>query len=658
MASCFPDPELRRSLTVPPLMRSPHGSSQRSLRHRPAPKPAISQTPLGQIAQEHEAWRRGLPGKPSRGALREYWRSRDALHGPRADYQLWRTWMCADCPPERRQDSLVLLSQALRSKDQAQVLATLTLAAGWLLQEEAEASPALVEKVRLQLAEALPRMKKTHADPATAWIIWLGTVAAGDRSESMCAIAQQLFKQVDPTWRPGRCPSLPTDDGFPAASRVMTRWVVTALRHLPWDAAGHQSIWRLQGNLRPAGALIRPLEWELLMRAASTARSSGQLADAARLTALGLHLLPDRSPHALRDRATVAAWFLAEQGITPPAAFAVSLDELIFPGEPATSEKGREAVRLYRDEADCFQNDLLMTVATDEDWQILQAAGVSLQHPLAALAWVGRRAQSYLMKKQTDVLRAAAKLCLRHGALSSLARIRAEFPDSAHALLELARGLRESQRRMPLLRDWQEWQRVAMCLRAAWAKLGDAAEFSREEESLFLLHEMLLDQQTTLQHCLPENLRALQSEASGETRRPSALIRALNEEPKLMRCLEHQRAVELWSISAELRERTELADCAWISVVTYGSSEAQRTRVSWILQTAAGRRIGHGKLRSDEDKTMLVQALIASSRELCPAEPRRIILASDVDLLGWPDDLSITKVASWEAAFRDMRNRS
>ncbi len=639
-------------------MRPPPGSGQRSPRHRPAPKPAVSQTPLGQIAEEHETWRRSLPGKPSRSALREYWRSRDALHGPRADYQLWRTWLCADCPPERRQDSLVLLSQALRSKDHAQVLAILTMAAGWLLQEEAEASPALVEKVRLLLSETLPRIKKADADAVTAWMLWLGSVAAGDRSEVMSRLAEHLFKQMEPTWRPGRCPMLPMSDRFPAPARVMTRWVVTALRRLPWDAAGHQSIWRLQRSLRPVGAMIRPLEWELLMQAASTARSSGHLADAARLTALALHLLPDRAPDALRQRAAVAAWFLTEQGIAPPASYAVCLDELGFPGEPMTSEKGREAMRLHRDEADPFQNDLLTSLATDADWQILQAAGVILQHPMAALAWVGRRAQSYQMKKQTEVLRAAARLCQRHGALGSLARIRAEFPESPQAMLELVRGLRESQRRMPLLRDWQEWQRITLCLRAAWARLGDATEFYRDEESLFLLHEMLLDQQTTLHRCLPENLRTLQSEASDETRRPSALIRALDEEPKLTRCLEHQRAVELWSISAELRERTELADCAWISVVTCGTFEAQRTRVSWILQTAGGRRLGQGKLRSDEDKTTLVQALVASSRELCPTEPRRIMLASDVDLLGWPDDLKITKVASWEAAFRDMRSRT
>lgn len=638
-------------------MRPPHGSGQRSPRHRPAHKPAVSQTPLGQIAQEYDAWRRSLPGKPSRGSLREYWRSRDAQHGLRADYQLWRTWMCTDCPPERRQDPLALLSQVLRSKDHSQVLPMLALTAGWLLQEEAGASPTLIEKARALLAEALSRQNHADADPSRMMTLWLAAVAACDRSEALTVRAHQLFNQMDSTWRPGRCPVLPMADGFPAAPRVMTRWVVMALRHLPTDAAGQQSIWRLQRSLRPAGAAMRPLEWELLMQAASAARSAGNLADAVRLTALALHLLPDRSPPALRHRAAVAAWFLAEQGIATPAAFAVSLDELIFPGESATSEKGREAMRLYRDEADPFQDEILRTLATDADWQVLQAAGVSLHHPMAALAWIGRRAQSYLMKKQIELLRATARLCKKHGALGSLARIRAEFPDSASAVLELLHSLRESQRRMPLLRDWQEWQRVATCLRAAWARLDQGAELSQEDEELFLLHETLLDQKTTLHRCLPENLCTLVTEATSEARGPSVLIRALDEQPKLMRCLEHQRAVELWSISAELRTRAEMADCVWISVVSAGTSEAQRTRVSWLLQTAAGRRIGQTKLRSKEDKTTLVQMLVSAARELCPSDHRRVILASDVDLIDWPDDLTITNVPSWEVAFRDMRSR-
>ena len=51
-------------------------------------------------------------------------------------------------------------------------------------------------------------------------------------------------------------------------------------------------------------------------------------------------------------------------------------------------------------------------------------------------------------------------------------------------MIELARALRENQRRMPVLRDEAEWQRATACLRTAWGKLEKALIPSRRRLSL------------------------------------------------------------------------------------------------------------------------------------------------------------------------------
>jgi hypothetical protein len=552
---------------------------------------------------------------------------------------------------------LELASKAIRAREPAQALPVLMLIAGWLLQEGADVPAPVAEKLRALLKEGTSRLSGTLSggDAAAKLAGWLAEAALSFPPETLCAKAEEIFKKMDPAWRPGRDPLLPMADWQPVTSRVLTRWMVAALHTLPLDAPWAQSLWRLQRSQRPQGALIRPLEWDLLMQAAAAARQAGSLATATRLTALAVHLLPERAPQAQRQRAAVAAWFLAERGIAAPQPLAVSLDELPYPGDPPGTEPGQEATRLFRDEADAFQNHLRAEVETDADWQTLKAGGIPLHHPMAALAWVGRRAQAYWMKKQTDLLRAAARLALRYGALGTLARIRAEMPESPTAILDLARALRECQRSMPVLRDGAEWRRITTCLRAAWARLESEAALTADEEALFLMHETLLDQQATLHACLPETLRALSAEHATNPRAPSALVRALDEVPKLMRCLEHQRAVELWSIAAELRARPDSADLAWISVVSSGPTDAQRTRASWMVQTAAGRRTGSLKLRAVEDRAALMQSMAAAAGELCPAGLQRVRLACDLDLPAWPGDALVSHIPSWEAAFREMR---
>lgn len=632
-------------------MRPPHGRRPPS-RHRPAP-PNVTSTPLGEIAREYETWRQAQPGKPSRGALRDYWRPLDAKHGPRPDYLLWRQLQCPDCPPEKRQDVVELAARALKAREVSSLLPVLLLLAGWLLDGKAAES---ADRLKNLLSEAVKRLEgQGMDDAAVAWVLAFGRQSLETPGEAARSVWAGLFTRQDPAWKPGRDPKLPMADWFPVPERTWVRWMAASLAALPQESRWALSAWRLQRSLRPAGALIRPQEWEMLMNAASAARAEGRVHEALRLTALALHLLPDRAPEPLRQRARVAAWFLAEGGIEPPEGLRACLDDLPFPGELPTSEKGQEAARLFRDEADAFQLRLSQEVLADSDWQVLRAAGIALHHPLAALAWVGKRAQSYALKKQTDLLQAAARLALRHGAWGTLARIRAEFPESPEALLALAHVLREAQRHMPFLRDAAEGRRCAECLRMAWGRLDAGAV--QDEEKLFFLHETLLDREATLRQSLPPDLATLAEAHLTSERRPSAWIQALDEEPRRMACLEHQRAVELWSVASYLREHAaSWSDAVWVSLVRRG--DIASGKYSWLMLSAeGGRRHGQGRLNAMPGLESLQQELLEVARSLCP-DLRRILLASDQELPSWPSEVQVQRIPSWEAAFRECRQKA
>lgn len=600
---------------------------------------------------DHEAWRKAQTGKPGRSALRAWWKPVDARHGPRPDYLLWRHLHGADCPPEKTQNVAELAAQALRLKEPVQVLPVIALVAGWLLGGRAgEAAgrlrPVLREAVRRRDAEL-------RGDPGAELVRLLASRALEESTPQAWREAWlALCQRIEPSWKPGRDLVLPRPGWVPVPPRVWTRWLVTAMTSAGGDAAWARMTWRLQRSLRPEGALIRPEEWELLMQAACQARAEAKFPEAVRLTALALHLLPDRAPEALRQRAQAAAWFLAEAGVESPVTMRVNLEELPFPGDPPSSDKGREAARAFLDEADVSRASLHAEVEADPCWQVLRSAGVVLHHPLAALAWIGRRAQSYVLKKQHDLLRAAARLAMRHHSLGTLSRIRAEFPESAEEVTALARALRDSQRLMPVLRDWAAWRRCTECLRQAWGRLEESA--IEDEEALFFLHETLLDREATLAGCLPEELRTLAARHPAAERRPSELIQALDADPRWMQSIEHQRAVELWSVAAELRSRESMAEEVWVSLVFRG--EAGGGRYSWIVQSSSGRRTGRGRLRSSEEQPALIAELVKAVRAVCP-ELHRLRVAANLPVTGWPPELEVTAAPSWEAAFRELRSK-
>lgn len=600
---------------------------------------------------EHETWRKAQPGKPGRSALRAYWKPVDARHGLRPDYLLWRHLHAADCPPEKTQNAVELAAQALRLKEPVQVLPVIALVAGWLLGGRTGEAAG---RLRPVLREAVKRHDAALRADLGAELVRLlaGRVLEESSPQAWREAWLALCQRIEPSWKPGRDLVLPQPRWVPVPPRVWTRWLVTAMTSAGGGAAWARMTWRLQRSLRPEGALIRPEEWELLMQAACQARAEAKFPEAVRLTALALHLLPDRAPDALRQRAQVAAWFLTEAGVESPVTMRVNLDELPFPGDPPSSDKGREAARAFLDEEDVSRVSLQAEVETDPDWQVLRSAGVVLHHPLAALGWIGRRAQSYALKKQHDLLRAAARLSMRHHSLGTLARIRAEFPESAEEMMNLARALRDSQRLMPVLRDRVAWQRCAECLRLAWGRLEEGA--IEDEEALFFLHETLLDREATLAGCLPEELRTLAARHPAAERRPSELIQALDADPRWMQSTEHQRAVELWSVAAELRSRESMAEEVWISLVFRG--EAGGGRYSWIVQSSSGRRTGRGRLRSPEEQPALIAELVEAARAVCP-ELRRLRVAANLPIAGWPPELEVTSAPSWEAAFRELRSK-
>jgi hypothetical protein len=219
--------------------------------------------------------------------------------------------------------------------------------------------------------------------------------------------------------------------------------------------------------------------------------------------------------------------------------------------------------------------------------------------------------------------------------------------------------LREGQRRLPFCRDDQEWQRQVLCLRQAWGRLE--GDLKHESEELFFLHETLLDREATLMRCLPEDVRVLALKHLHGRRAPTQLVQHLEQQPKAFQCLEHQRAVELWSIASETRERPELNGIVWVSVVLRG--DAASGKYSWIMQSASGRETVQGRVKSlpgaGPDYASLLAEMGVAARALC-ADARTVILASSPELrkLDWQQAFAgapVMQVPSWEWAFRTLR---
>lgn len=628
------------------------------------------------IVREFDQWRRGQPGKPSRGAIRDYWKQRDQKHGQRPDYLLWRQMLCAESPLERRHDPVELALRALRAPDPLIHWAALSLVPSLL-----QAGPPLPAARREELVKALrARLGGAQRPPAPlpgaphscALIVWLCRAAAGEETAVLLKELHALLSTTQPDWKLGRSADLGflrSECWLPVPPAQGVRWLAAAIARLirqaavsPQAAAWHLTAWMLLRDARPPQSAPRADELEMLLDAAGTARLAGDPHEAARLTALALHLLPPQAPEPLLQRCRAAAWTLAEAGLAAPPSLRVSLDDMAFPGDLPASEKGQEAARLYHDAADASRQSLAEEVAYDPDWQRLRDAGVVLHHPLAALAWIGRKAQSHVVKKQHELLNAANALATRHHCLSTTGRILAQAPVSPETVLAYAQTLRQSLRRMPLLRDAVVWQDWTANLRAAWGRLE--ADAIHDPESVFLLHETLLDREVTTLRCLPMELRLQALRHLHSRRSPSALVQELESDPRQMQQIEHQRAVELWSIATEMRERPDQAHTVWVSLVLRGDAGAGR--YSLLVQGAGGRVQVQGRLRSDKqtlDFKPLLHEMVTAVAKVCES-PEWVLLALDDALKDQPWaallheaglTVSLAFIPGWEWAFRVLR---
>lgn len=630
----------------------------------------------------------GGSGGGAREALpREFWKSLDARHAARPDFLLWRVVLSGGpAPAGAREDAAGLALRALRAPEGVVAAAALEMLPALRLEK-------LPPARRAELAAAAARLR---ARPGHELAHWLARSVLLEKSPALAA--EMLAGLADvlafPNGKPGRVdtavlfPSAesvrsskseaPPSSEPPAAPLVpaakKTRWLAAEIQAWARAAAMQEPplplllewclcAWMLLRDARLEHAPARPEEVAALLDAAGAARLAGAAAEAARLAALALHLLPQRAPEPLRQRAQAAAWAVAEAGLAVPEEVRACLEELPFPGENPDTPKGREVEALFHDAADAARLRLRESAAVDADWAALREAGVALRHPLAALAWVARKAQSHQVKKQHALLEAAARLAERHHCLHSLGKLRAQHPGAPEQVPALARALREGLRQMPFLRDAAAWARMTAHLRAAWGRLEPDA--LRDEEEIFFLHETLLDREvTTLRRLGAASRRGALRHLHGR-KRPAPHVLELAAEPKLLRQLEHQRRFELWELPALLRERAALAGSVWISLVSLG--EPGGGSYSLLVQGREERRHIMGRLRAEAeggvDAASVLDTLAGAVRAVAP-EAELAFLAADELWLGldwhalWQSaglELRTALIPGWEWAFRVLR---
>jgi len=616
---------------------------------------------LAEVVRTCQAERAALGEAATASEIGAFWRQQDMRHGSRPDYLMWRQ-----------------LREGERFQSRPGVVEALALkglGAGspqvrWAVVAMVPALPeaARSEDLKVAVSRVLEGGELVPAPQTGRLLRWLaeewldgGQGAAQERLE----VLARFLGQVDSKWKVGRQVDLgflEVEGWLPVERAVLLRWLGRAMVRRARAAGGawlwQISAWRLRRSLREVGEGPKAGEVEMLLDAGCLARQAGAGGEALRWTALALALLPERAPARLVQRCRVAAWRLVEEGVLVPSAVAVRLDEVPFSGDPPDSEAGRAAAEWFADELDGARAELLREAAGEGDWQVLREAGVVLNHPLAALAWVGKKAVAHAVKKQHGLLEAASRLALRHGCLGSAGKMLAVWPGQVGAVLAYAEALRRSLRELPVRRDaviWEEWQG---CLRAAWGRLDGGA---LEDEALFLLHETLVDRLETTRRCLPERLGALMA-AGDET----AVALALEAEPRLMAALEHQRAFELWEVPALLRERGEMAGWVWVSVV--GVGEPAAGRYSAMVQGKAGRECWQGRVKSDlvtkdGDEAELMER-VAAAAVRWGGEVEMLLLAVDKGgpVKAWEEGLrraslkaEVRRVPSWEAAFRGLR---
>jgi hypothetical protein len=625
------------------------------------PGPRRSTPPLRSLGELVRA----LPAAGSGGSRPAgLWKEVDARHGARPDWLLWRRLLSGGPPPAGgREDAAALALRALRAREPIVAAAALALL------------PALrVEKLKPQVRDELARaLAAITVTPETALAHWLARsvlLAEPSATEALDCL-RQLQTLAPSGWKPGRGFDLTPHVAAPwqtVEPARLARWLADAVADLVRHAWAKPeasladwllTAWQMRRDARPAGALPRFEDTALLLDAAAARRLQGEPAAAARLEVLALHLLPPRLPESLQQRVRAAAWRLAEAGLAPPVAWRVRLDDLPFPGDPPTTPNGMEAARHWQDPADPALRHLSAVVAEDPDWAVLRAAGVVLQYPLAALAWVAKRAQAHQVKKQHELLDAATRLAFRHQALGSLGRLLAVRPGSLENVVNFARLLRASLRGLPFLRDEEAWTAAQSHLRQAWGRLDTEID---DAELRFLLHETLQDRLTTTLRRLPPPSRVAALRHRHGRRTPSDLVRDLEADPRRMNLLEHQRRVELWELAAALRERPELAGTVWVSVV--GPGDPASGRYSALVLGPRGQREIQGRLRAGSTEVAPLAQAIAEAVQAVADAPEWLVLATDAvwQATAWETVLrqvgltaTVARVPGWEWAYRVLR---
>jgi hypothetical protein len=600
---------------------------------------------LGKVVRDCAVARQALVEGPN--AVRDFWRTWDAEHGRRPDFGLWRQLREGDRFAGRLEGVVDLMGKALTAGDAQVRWGALALVPA--LPTRLAAGP-LGGLVR----EAVRSPGPEGARNSLAWVVWLAGVWLGERvMEELRAL---VMEQEGGGWKVGRgmgFAGVRAEKWLPVSGGVFRCWVANAIEVLRESSGWLVTAWQLRRDARAAGAPRRADEVMVLLDAAALARREGQSEDGARLEALALALMPERVSEVLMGRGRVAAWRVAEAGLQTNERFPVRMEEMFFPGEPTESERGQETARLFADPGDLSAAELLLEVEGAGDWEKLRTAGVALRYPLAALAWVAKKAPHHVIKKQTELLEAGLRLAMKHHCLGSAGRMLAAWPGRAEMVVGYARAMRQSVRRMPVLRDWGRWREWAGFLRVAWGRLEAGA--IADEETLFFLHETLLDREGTTRNCLPAAL--LEGDVAA----------AIEADPRLMSVLEHQRTLELWEVAALVREKAELAGWIWVSVVTFG--EGAGGRYGALVLGAGGRRSVRGKLRIEPDKetegaAAMMAEIATLAREVAGESGLEgVFLGVDGRLSGMDWDgvfegRKVVRVASWEAAFRSVRETS
>ncbi len=574
----------------------------------------------------------------------------DAKHGDRPDYALWRKLRVPKRIHGREKEIAALARRALSSPENEVRWAALA----WLAGLPVEAREENIVKAAQAALRGDPPSGARLASGLVRWLAraWLGEGQGGKGLEE----GRQCLLDLSPEWRSGRAidfSAVEREGWLPVETTRLRRWVSLALSEMIREqpeaknaSVWLQTAWLLLRDARHATSEAGAAEVAALLDLASLTRREGRPLEAARWAALALQLAPERLPGGLAQRCRAASWLVFEAGLAVPARWGAGLDQMPYPGDPPDSERGREADLELRDPEDLAVTALAYEVDSDPDWQVLRQAMPVLTHPLAALAWVARKAPSHAVKKQHALLEAAVRLALRHGCLTSAGKLLASWPAKPEWLLELARSWQASLRLMPVLRNGQAWADSMSCLRAAWGRLD--LESITDHDALFLLHETVAERLMATRLRLPDELQA-------EDDRQLAL--ALRAEPKLLSLLEHQRVPELWEV-AELARRDDLTGVIWLSVALAGEPEAGRCSVLGV--SSGGVKARRWRFQRGELAAWWPECQRAIASFIGSAS--RVVLTLDAALprTGWNTFLNGAEVwltPAWEAAFRELRVR-